>query len=82
MKITHMTVFVVAVAGIAYLAYRNQAGMSGMFYKDSMGSALGGPVYSSAKANIGLGNFGGNQPSYGASMQSLRQGIARAVRGA
>ena len=77
-----MTVFVVAIAGIAYLAYRNQAGMSGMFSNNSDGSALGGPVYSSQKARVSISKLGTQVGSYGASTQSLRQGIARSVRGA
>ena len=85
MKVTHMTVFIVAIAGLAYLAMRNHGGMSGMFTPNSDGSALGGPVYSSTKARISIGKLGA-QPSgfsYGASNQNLLQSItSRIGRGA
>lgn len=84
MKVNHAVVFGLVIVGIAFLAYKNMAGMSGMFYKDSMGSALGGPVYSSQKARISIDKLGA-QPSsvtYGPSRQVLSSNIHRLQRGA
>lgn len=81
MKLNHAIVYGLIILGIAFLAYKNMPGMSGMFSNNSDGSALGGPVYSSVKANVGLGNFGGQKNSYGQSSQLLQSVRARFGRG-
>lgn len=81
MKVSHAGVFLLVIIGITYLAYRNPSGMSGMFMKDSDGSALGGPVYSSAKANISAGYHGFQMSGYGPSIHSVIPAKWRYQRG-
>lgn len=80
MKGQHALVFVLVIIGITYLAYKNPSGLSGMFMKDSTGSALGGPVYSTRKASISSG-YHGAQVQYGASTQFLNPPKWRFQRG-
>lgn len=83
MKLSHATVFGIVLIGIAFLAYKNQAGLAGMMSINSDGSALGGPVYSSIKARTSVGRLGA-QPSsvtYGQNGQGLQQVFSRFGRG-
>lgn len=80
MKGQHALVFVLVIIGVTYLAYKNPSGISGMFMKDSTGSAQGGPVYSSNKARISA-EIHGQQFNYGHSTQSLIPANWRFQRG-
>lgn len=81
MKVNHALVFVLVIVGITYLAYKNHGGVAGMFTPNSDGSALGGPVYSSIKANIGMVRMGKQPNSYESGNRSVRQLSQRYVRG-
>lgn len=81
MKLNHAIVYGLVIAGIAFLAYKNMPGMSGMFSNNSDGTALGGPVYSSVKARTSIGKLGAQVGSYGQSNQLLQQVRARFGRG-
>lgn len=80
MKGQHALVFVLIIVGVTYLAYKNPSGMAGMFMKDSDGSALGGPVYSSQKAVLSAQKHG-FQFQYGPSQQVLNPAKWRFQRG-
>jgi hypothetical protein len=83
MKLNHALVFSLLIIGVAFLAYKNVPGVAGMMYANSDGMALGGPIYSSQKANIGIGRLGGQagQSYANASNRSLVTNLQRYVRG-
>lgn len=81
MKVNHALVFVLVIVVITFLAYKNHSGIAGMFTPNSDGSALGGPIYSSIKANIGMVHMGKQPNSYTSGNRSVRQLSQRYVRG-
>lgn len=72
MKTHHLLVFVVLIAVLGYMALNNQGDIAGMIGYPASGpfSMLGGPVYSSKKANISMMRFGAQPNSYGGTPSS------------
>jgi hypothetical protein len=83
MKVNHALVFSVLILGLAFLAYKNMPGLAGMMQANSDGSAQGGPIYSSQKANVGQFKIGGQagQQYAGKSNSSPFSNLQRYVRG-